>query len=113
MLGAARVRGALAAGRILTSSHNTGIAETQPWEGATKGGRRGAARYGTPLLPLLHALPAPSLAALRDAELVLLTEIDATQGIPTQSTYLSLRLPKERGRIGDLCIVLVTFGSYD
>ena len=51
MLGAARVRDALAAGRILTSSHNTGIAETQPWEGATKGGRRGAARYGTPLLP--------------------------------------------------------------
>jgi len=55
----------------------------------------------------------PSLAALCDAELALLTEIDATQGIPTQSTYLSLRLPKARGRIGDLSIVLVTFGSYD
>jgi len=58
-------------------------------------------------------LPAPSLAALRDAELVLLTEINARQGIPTQSTYLSPRLPKARGRIGDLWVVLVTFGSYD
>jgi hypothetical protein len=59
-------------------------------------------------------LPAPSLAALRDAELVLLTEIDATQGIPTQSTHVSLAIPKARGRnIGDLSIVLVTFGSYD
>ena len=32
---------------------------------------------------------------------------------PTQSTHLSLGLLKARGRIGDLRIVLVTFGSYD